>query len=73
MPKSRTVILFWQLAILVFVLVIWQWGFEWSKALLPRAYVPKILDPYFIAKPSAIWESSRSWCGSTTAARSSRT
>jgi NitT/TauT family transport system permease protein len=33
------------------------WGFEWSKALLPRAYVPKILDPYFIAKPSAIWES----------------
>ena len=22
-----------------------------------QAYVPKILDPYFIAKPSAIWES----------------
>jgi NitT/TauT family transport system permease protein len=53
----RAVILFWQLLILASLLVIWQWGFEWSKALLPRAYVPKILDPYFIAKPSAIWES----------------
>jgi NitT/TauT family transport system permease protein len=53
----RAVILFWQLAILASLLVVWQWGFEWSKALLPRAYVPKILDPYFIAKPSAIWDS----------------
>jgi NitT/TauT family transport system permease protein len=53
----RAVILFWQLLILVVLLVIWQWGFEWSKALLPKAYVPKILDPYFIAKPSAIWQS----------------
>ncbi|SFJ69567.1 ABC transporter permease [Bradyrhizobium sp. Gha] len=57
MPKSRTVIVFWQLAILAFVLVVWQWGFEWSKALLPKAYVPKILDPYFVAKPSLIWRS----------------
>ena len=53
----RAVILFWRLTILVALLVVWQWGFEWSKALLPKAYVPKILDPYFIAKPSAIWQS----------------
>ena len=53
----RAVILFWQLLILASLLVVWQWGFEWSKALLPKAYVPKILDPYFIAKPSAIWQS----------------
>jgi hypothetical protein len=53
----RAVILFWQLLILALLLVIWQWGFEWSKALLPKAYVPKFLEPYFIAKPSAIWES----------------
>jgi NitT/TauT family transport system permease protein len=57
MIARRAVVLFWQLLILAALLVIWQWGFEWSKALLPRAYVPKILDPYFIAKPSAIWES----------------
>jgi len=57
MAKNRAVILFWQVAILAAILVIWQWGFEWSKALLPRAYVPKILDPYFVAKPTLIWQS----------------
>lgn len=57
MSTRRAAILFWQIAILVIVLVVWQWGFEWSKALLPKAYVPKILDPYFVAKPSLIWQS----------------
>ncbi len=57
MSTHRAIILFWQLAILALLLVVWQWGFEWSKALLPRAYVPKILDPYFVAKPSLIWQS----------------
>lgn len=57
MSSRRSVILFWQLAILVLTLVVWQWGFDWSKMLLPKAYVPKILDPYFVAKPSLIWSS----------------
>lgn len=57
MSSRRFVILFWQLAILILTLVVWQWGFEWSKMLLPKAYVPKILDPYFVAKPSLIWNS----------------
>ncbi|GLH79055.1 ABC transporter permease [Bradyrhizobium sp. SSBR45G] len=57
MSTRRAAILFWQIAILIIVLVVWQWGFEWSKALLPKAYVPKILDPYFVAKPSLIWQS----------------
>jgi len=57
MSTRRSIILFWQIAILALVLVVWQWGFDWSKALLPKAYVPKILDPYFIAKPSLIWQS----------------
>jgi NitT/TauT family transport system permease protein len=56
MPR-RTVILFWQLLILAALLAVWQWGFEWSRAVLPKAYVPSILDPYFIAKPTMIWES----------------
>ena len=34
----RAIILFWQLLILASLLVVWQWGFEWSKALLPRAF-----------------------------------
>lgn len=57
MSSRRAVILIWQLIILAVVLVIWQWGFEWCNALLPKTYVPKILDPYFVAKPSLIWES----------------
>ena len=57
MSSSRTSILFWQIAILVVSLAIWQWGFDISKALLPKAWVPKILDPYFVSKPTAIWTS----------------
>lgn len=56
--KNRSAsILFWQIAILVVALSVWQWGFDVSKALLPKPWVPKILDPYFISKPSAIWTS----------------
>jgi NitT/TauT family transport system permease protein len=57
MNKSRAGILFWQLVILAVTLSIWQWGFDVAKAVLPRGWVPKILDPYFISKPTAIWTS----------------
>jgi NitT/TauT family transport system permease protein len=57
MQHRKLSILFWQLAVLVIVLSIWEWGFDVCKALLPRPWVPKILDPYFISKPSAIWTS----------------
>ncbi len=57
MSSRRTSILFWQIAILIVSLSIWQWGFDVSKALLPKAWVPKILDPYFVSKPTAIWTS----------------
>jgi NitT/TauT family transport system permease protein len=57
MPQSRSTILFWQLAVLVVMLSIWEWGFDLCKAVLPRPWVPKILDPYFISKPTAIWRS----------------
>lgn len=57
MHSRRASILFWQIAILAISLAVWQWGFDLSKALLPKAWVPKILDPYFISKPTAIWTS----------------
>src|SRR5262245_1802598 len=57
MLRSRSAILFWQLAILVVMLSILEWGFDLCKAVLPRSWVPKILDPYFISKPTAIWRS----------------
>ena len=53
----RLSILFWQIAILLVVLSVWQWGFDLCRAVLPKPWVPKILDPYFISKPSAIWAS----------------
>jgi len=57
MTRRGTAILVWQLAILAVILVIWQWGYVWCKAVLPKPYVPEILNPYFIATPSLIWDS----------------
>jgi NitT/TauT family transport system permease protein len=57
MSRNRAGILFWQLAILVVTMTVWQWGFDVCKALLPKALVPTILDPYFISKPTMIWTS----------------
>jgi NitT/TauT family transport system permease protein len=44
----------WQLAICVVVLSIWQWGYQF-RARFPWL-VPDLLDPYFISKPSEIFE-----------------
>ena len=57
MASRKLPILLWQISILVVTLAIWEWGFELSKALLPKKFVPSILDPYFISRPSAIWTS----------------
>lgn len=47
----------YQVAILVGVLAVWQWGFLLRKVDGLRAFVPGVLDPYFVSKPSEIWES----------------
>lgn len=57
MAHRKLSILAWQIFILVVLLSVWEWGYDTAKALLPRAFVPSILDPYFIAKPSMIWTS----------------
>jgi sulfonate transport system permease protein len=44
----------WQLAICVIVLSVWQWGYD-LHASLPWL-IPDLLDPYFISKPSDIFE-----------------
>jgi NitT/TauT family transport system permease protein len=46
--------LVWQAAICAVVLAIWQWGYD----LHARApwLVPDLLDPYFVSKPSEIFE-----------------
>lgn len=43
----------WQILICAIVLAIWQWGYD-LHALLP-SLVPDLFDPYFISKPSEIW------------------
>jgi NitT/TauT family transport system permease protein len=57
MRKSKTAIFAWQVGILLSVLVVWQWGFDLRKVAALKPLVPGILDPYFISKPSLIWDS----------------
>jgi NitT/TauT family transport system permease protein len=44
----------WQVLICVAVLAIWQWGYD-LHASLPWL-VPDLLDPYFVSKPSEIFQ-----------------
>jgi NitT/TauT family transport system permease protein len=54
MRRRRPATIFvWQAAICAVVLTIWQWGYD-LHAKLPWL-VPDLLDPYFISKPSEIF------------------
>jgi NitT/TauT family transport system permease protein len=54
MPQSWGNTLAWQIFICVAVLSIWQWGYD-LHASVPWL-VPDLLDPYFVSKPSQIFE-----------------
>src|SRR5260370_42170214 len=45
----------WQALICIAVLSVWQWGYD-LHARFPWA-VPDLLDPYFVSKPSEIFDS----------------
>jgi len=55
--RSGASVLAWQVAILAAGLSIWEWGWDVARVALPKPWIPKLLDPYFISKPSAIWRS----------------
>ena len=57
MQPSQSRVLFWQIAILAIALTIWEWGFDLKKVAAFKPFVPSILDPYFISKPTMIWKS----------------
>lgn len=57
MVSTKVKILLWQLVILATAFCIWQWGYDLRKIAALKPFVPSILDPYFISKPSAIWTS----------------
>jgi len=46
--------LLWQALICGAVLALWQWGFD-LHAMVPWL-VPDLLDPYFVSKPTEIWD-----------------
>jgi NitT/TauT family transport system permease protein len=55
MRKHRTLsVLVWQAAICLIVLSIWQWGYD-LHGRFPWL-VPDLLDPYFVSKPSEIFD-----------------
>src|SRR5260370_25140486 len=54
MPRRRANTLAWQISICIAVLSIWQWGYD-LQARFP-SLVPDLLDPYFVSKPSEIFE-----------------
>jgi NitT/TauT family transport system permease protein len=51
---KRAWTLFWQVLFGVALLATWQWGWDLSDKV--PWLVPDILDPYFVSKPSAIFE-----------------
>jgi NitT/TauT family transport system permease protein len=57
MRSTRGKVLFWQVAIVAGVLAVWQWGHDLRAVPALKPFVPSILDPYFVSKPSMIWTS----------------
>ena len=54
MRSTRGKVLFWQVAIVAGVLAVWQWGYDLRAVPALKPFVPSILDPYFVSKPSMI-------------------
>jgi NitT/TauT family transport system permease protein len=51
---SRAGIIAWQVLIGVTLLVVWEWGYDLHERV--PWLVPDLLDPYFVSKPSAIYD-----------------
>jgi sulfonate transport system permease protein len=54
MRQNSLSALVWQVSICVVVLSVWQWGYQFHTRF--PWLVPDLLDPYFISKPSEIFE-----------------
>ena len=50
-------VVLWRIVILLVLLAIWQWGYDLRAWPALKPFVPNILDPYFVSKPSEIWKS----------------
>jgi len=63
MPVNMAWVNFWRLVILVLILLVWEWGDAANQWLIAgmdhawqKALTIQILEPFFISKPSHIWE-----------------
>jgi len=63
MPVNMAWVNFWRLVVLALILGVWQWGDAVNQALISgldphwrRALTIHVLEPFFISKPSHIWE-----------------
>ena len=54
MRQNSLSTLVWQVSICVIVLSVWQWGYQFHTRF--PWLVPDLLDPYFISRPSEIFE-----------------
>jgi NitT/TauT family transport system permease protein len=54
MSRRHPATFLWQALICAAVLGLWQWGFD-LHAMAP-SLVPDLLDPYFVSKPTEIWD-----------------
>jgi NitT/TauT family transport system permease protein len=57
MRRGAISVAMWQIVILLLVLAVWQWGADLRRFDILKPIVPRILEPYYVSKPSLIWES----------------
>lgn len=55
--KGRLSVLAWQLGILVLGLAIWQLAGDLRRIEGLKPFIPTIMEPYYISKPTLVWES----------------
>jgi NitT/TauT family transport system permease protein len=57
MRRSKLSVAAWQIGILLVALVAWQWAGDLRRIDSLKPFVPTILEPYYISKPSLVWDS----------------
>lgn len=57
MPRSKLSVVAWQMGILLLLLVGWEWIADLRSIPALKPFIPTVLEPYYISKPSQVWES----------------
>lgn len=57
MQQRKLSVFAWQISILLLTLVVWQWAADLRRIDSLKPFVPTIMEPYYISKPSLVWDS----------------